>query len=516
MNTLIRKLQELPEDTKHFLLITAVMMAAIIQIIDTTIANVALPHMQGSMSASQDKIAWVLTSYIMATAIAMPLTGWVAGRIGRKRLLIISVLGFTLASMACGASFTLEEIIVFRILQGVFGASLVPISQALLLDTFPVQKHARAMGIWGVGVMVAPILGPTLGGWLTEYYSWRWVFYINVPFGVLSLLGVIALAKESPLDKERPFDLFGFMLLSLSIVSLQLMLDRGQSKYWFESGEIVLELIVAILALYLFIVHMLTHKNGYVNPRLFKDRNFSLGLVFMFLLGVIMLATMALFPPYLQTLLGYPVFDAGLILAPRGMGTMLAMLVCSWIIERTAVSPRYLIVTGLMLIVITMWQMTKFTTDVTQSMIIWTGSVQGFGLGLIFVPLSTLAFATLDPALRTEATSIFGLVRTIGSSIGISVVMAQLSSNLQREHALLTEHITVFNPLLHNSSLAQIWNIHTPQGLALLEGEIARQALQLAYTDDFQMILVLALVAMPAALLLRSPVSKVATPPSKT
>jgi DHA2 family multidrug resistance protein len=481
------------------------MMAAIIQIIDTTIANVALPHMQGSMSASQDKISWVLTSYIMATAIAMPLTGWVAGRIGRKRLLIISVSGFTLTSMACGASFTLQEMIVFRVLQGMFGASLVPISQALLLDTFPVQKHARAMGIWGIGVMVAPILGPTVGGWLTEYYSWRWVFYINVPFGILSLLGVIALAKESPRDKERPFDLFGFMLLTVAIVSLQLMLDRGASKYWFESGEIVFELILALMALYLFIVHMFTHKNGYIDPRLFRDRNFSLGLVFMFILGVIMLATMALFPPYLQTLLGYPVFDTGLILAPRGIGTMLAMWVCGWIMERALITPRYLIMIGLMLIAITTWQMTKFTINVTQPMIIWTGFFQGFGLGFIFVPMTTLAFATLDPLLRTEATSIFGLVRTIGSSIGISIVMAQLASNLQREHALLTEHITLFNPLLQHSSIAQFWDIHTSQGLALLEGEVTRQALQLAYADDFRLIFIMALLAMPAALLLRSP-----------
>lgn len=480
-------------------------MAAIIQIIDTTIANVALPHMQGSMSASQDKISWVLTSYIMATAIAMPLTGWVAGRIGRKRLLIISISGFTLTSMACGASFTLQEMIVFRVLQGIFGASLVPISQALLLDTYPVQKHARAMGIWGIGVMVAPILGPTVGGWLTEYYSWRWVFYINVPFGILALLGVIALAKESPRGKERPFDLFGFMLLTVAIVSLQLMLDRGASKYWFESGEIVFELILALMALYLFIVHMFTHKNGYIDPRLFRDRNFSLGLVFMFILGVIMLATMALFPPYLQTLLGYPVFDTGLILAPRGIGTMLAMWVCGWIMERALITPRYLIMIGLMLIAITMWQMTKFTINVTQVMIIWTGFFQGFGLGFIFVPMSTLAFATLDPLLRTEATSIFGLVRTIGSSIGISIVMAQLASNLQREHAFLTEHITLFNPLLQHSSIAQFWDIHTSQGLALLESEVTRQALQLAYADDFRLIFILALLAMPAALLLRSP-----------
>ncbi len=481
------------------------MMAAIIQIIDTTIANVALPHMQGSLSVTQDKIAWVLTSYIMATAIAMPLTGWIAGRIGRKRLLIISVSGFTLASMACGASYTLEEMIVFRVLQGIFGASLVPISQSLLLDTFPVQKHARAMGIWGVGVMVAPILGPTAGGWLTEYYSWRWVFYINVPFGILSLLGVIALAKESVLDKERPFDLFGFMLLSIAIVSLQLMLDRGHSKYWFESPEIVIELMLAILALYLFVVHMFTHKSCYIDPRLFRDRNFSLGLVFIFLLGVIMLATMALFPPYLQTLLGYPVFDAGLILAPRGMGTMIAMLLCSWIMEREVMSARFVIVIGLLLIVATMWGMTGFTVNVTQSTISWTGLVQGFGLGLIFVPLSTLAFATLDPLLRTEAASVFGLVRTIGSSLGISLVVSELASNSQIEHALLTEHITEFNPLLQNTALASVWDVHTPQGLALLESEVARQALQLAYLDDFRMIMIMALLAVPAALLLRSP-----------
>jgi len=505
LNFLILKLQNLPDSTRHFLLIVAVMMAAIIQIIDTTIANVALPHMQGSLSVTQDKIAWVLTSYIMATAIAMPLTGWIAGRIGRKRLLIISVSGFTLASMACGASYTLEEMIVFRVLQGIFGVSLVPISQSLLLDTFPVQKHARAMGIWGVGVMVAPILGPTAGGWLTEYYSWRWVFYINVPFGILSLLGVIALAKESVLDKERPFDLFGFMLLSIAIVSLQLMLDRGHSKYWFESPEIVIELMLAILALYLFVVHMFTHKSCYIDPRLFRDRNFSLGLVFIFLLGVIMLATMALFPPYLQTLLGYPVFDAGLILAPRGMGTMIAMLLCSWIMEREVMSARFVIVIGLLLIVATMWGMTGFTVNVTQSTISWTGLVQGFGLGLIFVPLSTLAFATLDPLLRTEAASVFGLVRTIGSSLGISLVVSELASNSQIEHALLTEHITEFNPLLQNTALASVWDVHTPQGLALLESEVARQALQLAYLDDFRMIMIMALLAVPAALLLRSP-----------
>jgi len=505
LNVLVRRIRSLSQETQHVLLITAVMMAAIIQIIDTTIANVALPHMQGSLSVTQDKVSWVLTSYIIATAIAMPLTGWVANRIGRKRLLVLSVLGFTLASMACGAAHSLDQIIVFRVLQGIFGASLVPISQSLLLDTFPVHKHARAMSIWGIGVMVAPILGPTAGGWLTEYYSWRWVFYINVPFGVLSLLGVMALARESPRENDRPFDLFGFMLLSIAIVCVQLMLDRGHSEYWFESTEIVIELIVSLLAFYLFVVHMFTHPNPYVDARMFRDRNFSSGLVFMFLLGVIMLATMTLLPPYLQNLLGYPVFDAGLILAPRGVGTMLAMMLSSFVMERTQISPRYLIVAGLVLITVSMWEMTAFTTDVTLSMIVRTGITQGIGLGFIFVPLSTMAFATLDPALRTDATSIFGLVRTIGSSLGISIVVTQLASNTQQEHALLTEHIHVFNPVLQNDAIAGGWDIGSAQGLALLESEVARQAIQLAYIDDFQLIIVMALLAIPSALLLRNP-----------
>jgi DHA2 family multidrug resistance protein len=504
VNTLTRQLQGLSEETRHFLLVTAVMMAAIIQIIDTTIANVALPHMQGSLSVTQDKISWVLTSYIMAAAIAMPLTGWLAGRVGRKRLLLLSVSGFTVASMACGAAQTLEQIIAFRILQGVFGASLVPLSNSLLLDSFPLHKQAKANGIWGVGVMVAPILGPTAGGWLTEYYNWRWVFYINVPFGILSLIGIMALVKESPTVKDRPFDLFGFVLLSIAIVSLQLMLDRGQSQYWFESREIIFELIVALLAFYLFVVHMFTYPHGYVDPRLFADRNFSLGLVFMFLLGVIMLATMALLPPYLQNLLGYPVFDAGLILAPRGGGTMLAMVLSTRVMDKALLPPRFLIVGGLTLIIVSLWQMTGFTSSVTQSMITWTGFIQGFGLGFIFVPLSTLAFATLDPALRTEASSIFGLMRTIGSSLGISIVVSQLADSLQHEHTVLAEHITVFNPLLQDAALSPYWDINTPAGIALLDSEVARQALQIAYIDDFQLIMLMALVAIPAALLLRS------------
>jgi MFS transporter, DHA2 family, multidrug resistance protein len=354
--------------------------------------------------------------------------------------------------------------------------------------------------------MVAPILGPTAGGWLTEYYNWRWVFYINVPFGVLSLLGIVALAKESPLNKERPFDLTGFMMLSIAIISLQLMLDRGQKLDWLESPEIMTELIVAALALYLFIVHMFTHKHAYIDPRLFADRNFSLAVIFMFFLGAIMMATMALLPPYLQTLMGYPVFDAGVILAPRGGGTVVSMLISSRVLQRSLVQPRFLIVLGLILMLLSVRAMTGFTVDVTRSMITWTGFMQGIGLGFIFVPISTLAFATLPTSQQTEASSIFALMRTIGSSLGISIVVAALSNNLQEEHARLTEHISQFNPLLNSPDLAPLWNVNTAGGLAQLEGEITRQASQIAYIDDFQLIMVMGALAIPLALLLRKSV----------
>jgi len=349
--------------------------------------------------------------------------------------------------------------------------------------------------------MVAPILGPTIGGWLTEYYNWRWVFYINLPFGILSFIGIIALVDESPLNLHRRFDIFGFILLSVCIGSLQMMLDRGQSQYWFTSPEIITELAISLLALYMFVVHMFTYDHPFIEIRLFKDRNFPLGLVFIFVVGIILLATLALLPPYLQSLMGYTVFDAGLILSPRGGGTMIAMLIASRMKGRF--DPRPIILLGLACTAASLWYMTKFTLDESISAIAWTGVLQGLGLGFIFVSLSTIAFATLPQDLRTEAASIFNLVRNIGSSIGISIVVNQLANGIQREHAVLTEHITAFNPLLTQPMVSQIWNTETAQGLAALNGEITRQAAQLAYIDDFRLIMYMAFLTMPLVLLLK-------------
>lgn len=503
----------LSPQARQALLAAAVMLAAIIQILDTTIANVALPHMQGSLSATQDQIAWVLTSYIITAAIVMPMTGFIAGRYGRKRMLVWSVAGFTIASGLCGAAQSLEEVVLARMLQGIFGASLVPVSQSVLLDTFPREQHAKAMSLWGIGVMVAPIMGPTIGGWLTEYYSWRWVFYINLPFGILSLLGVIALVDESKIDRERRFDVFGFLLLGISIGALQLLLDRGKSLYWFESKEIIAEAVISALFFYLFVVHMFTHKRPFIEPGLFRDRNFCVGLVLIFFVGVVLLATLALLPPFLQSLMGYSVFDAGLILAPRGAGTMAGMIIATRLMGR--MDPRSIIVLGGVCTSMSLWVMTGFTVDVSEATITWTGVLQGMGLGFIFVPLSTIAFLTLDPLLRTEGSAIYSLVRNIGSGIGISIVVTELADNVQRNHAILTEHITPFNRLLEQGVLPQVWNTQTAQGLAALDGMVLKQAVEMAYIQDFHLIMWMTLIIVPLALVMKNPGPMEIRPPSQ-
>jgi DHA2 family multidrug resistance protein len=360
---------------QHRGIITAcVMMATIMQALDTTIANVALPYMQGSLSATQDQINWVLTSYIVAAAIATPVTGFLAARFGRRRLFLTAVAGFTGASVLCGIAGSLEQMVLFRLLQGIFGAPLVPMSQSVLLDSYPKERHGSAMAIWGVGVMVGPILGPTLGGWLTESYNWRFVFYVNLPVGILTFLGLSAFLSESRISK-LPFDWFGFATMSLFIGALQMMLDRGEQMDWFSSTEIVLEAALAGLSLYLFLVHTATSERPFIDPKMFKDRNFSIGLFFIFVVGIILLATLALLTPYLQNLMGYPVITAGLVLAPRGIGTMIAMMIVGRIIGR--VDPRSLIIFGLLLTAFALYEMAGSTPDVSQGVLVRTGIVQG-------------------------------------------------------------------------------------------------------------------------------------------
>jgi len=487
---------------RHRGLITAsIMLATVMQALDTTIANVALPHMQGALSATLDQVGWVLTSYIIAAAIMTPPTGFLAARFGRKRVFLAAVSGFTIASMLCGAATSLNEMVVFRLLQGAFGAGLVPLSQAVLLDTYPRERHASAMAMWGVGVMVGPILGPTLGGYLTEVYNWRWVFYINLPFGLLALLGILSFVPETERDRGRPLDWFGFTLLSLAIGALQLMLDRGQSQDWFTSGEIIIESVLSALFLYLFVVHMLTHRRPFLEPGLFRDRNFSIGLVFIFVVGIILLATLALLPPFLQNLMGYPVVTTGFVLAPRGVGTMIAMLLVGRLSGK--VDPRAMILAGLCLTAVSLWEMSQFTLQVDTWSIVRTGVTQGLGLGFIFVPLSTITFATLRPQWRNEGTAMFSLMRNIGSSIGISVMVTLLARNTQVNHALLSDQLTPFNNALQAAGHA--WAPDTLAGVLALNSEVTRQAAAIAYLGDFRMMMWMTLLALPLLALLRRP-----------
>jgi DHA2 family multidrug resistance protein len=482
-----------PAIRQHRVLITiSVMVASIMQALDATIANVALPRIQGSLSSTQDQITWVLTSYIIATAIMMPLSGWLAGQFGRKRVFLISIAGFTLASVLCGLAQTLPQMVVFRALQGLGGAALVPMSQAVLLDINPPERHGRAMAVWGMGVILGPIIGPALGGWLTDDYNWRWVFYINVPFGIISFLGVLTFLAESVRKRSR-FDFFGFLTLSFALGALQMVLDRGPLKDWFGATEIWIEATIAAVGFYLFAVHTATaREHPFISPSLFRDRNFLTGNVFVFIVGVVLFATLALLPPLLQEHMGYPVFLTGLVTAPRGVGTLLSMLIVGRLIGRVAT--RYLILFGLLATAVSLWQMTEFSLLMDSGPIVWSGLLQGFGTGFVYVPLAAVAFATLNTQLRNEATAMFNLMRNIGSSIGISVVAALLARNTQVMHSALASHLTVYTGAQGSPGGAN---------LALLNRQVTEQAAMIAYNDDFKLMMILTICVIPFVFLLR-------------
>jgi DHA2 family multidrug resistance protein len=481
----------------------SIMLATIMQTLDSTIANVALPHMQGTLSASQDQIAWVLTAYIVASAIATPVTGWLCDRFGQKNIFMASITGFTIASALCGMSNSLAQIVAARLLQGVFGAALVPLAQVVLMEINPREKQGSAMAVWGMGVMVGPILGPTLGGWLTDSYDWRWVFFINVPIGIIALYGMWRYIRPDPGGRHTRFDFFGFATLSLALGSLQLLLDRGQQNDWFSSTEAWIELIVACVAATYFVAHtvMTPAKQSFLDYRLLKNQNYVTGLMFIFIVGLVLYATRALIPTMLENLLGYPVATTGLVTAPSGIGTMLAMLIAGRIIGK--VDLRLTLLAGFLISAFALWQMAGYSLDLSQSDIIWPGVIQGFGTGLVFVPLSAATFATLSPEMRAQGTSIYSLVRNIGSSIGISLVQTMLIRNTVIAHSALAERVTAGNSAWHNPAVVAVFGAHAPTGAALLDGAVTQQAAMIAYIDDFWFMLLLTLLVTPLLLLIR-------------
>jgi DHA2 family multidrug resistance protein len=478
------------------------MMATVMQALDTTIANVALPYIQGTLSASADQINWVLTSYIVAAAIMTAPVGWIANRFGRRRIFIICSAGFTIASVLCGLSQDITQMVAFRLLQGMFGAALVPLSQAVMLDSYSLQERAKAMSIWGMGVMMGPIMGPSLGAWLTETYSWHWVFFVNIPFGIITVIGLITFMDETKKNFDLTFDWFGFLALAIGIGSMQLALDRGEQLDWFGSKEIIVETIVSLVGFYYFFAHSLTTKKPFIQFAIFKDRNFIGGCVFMAVMGIVLFSTMALSSPYLQNVIGYPIISAGLLLATRGSGTFVAMMLVGRIMK--FIEARTLIISGLSLMGLTLWFMSKWTNDTQVTEIIVLSVLQGFGLGLVFVPLSTVAFLTLPNHLRTDGTSMLTLMRNVASSIGISLVIAELTSGGRRYYAILNEHITPFNNALQMPDVKSILDLTTDSGRALVDQMLIAQAQILAYGHDYQMVMIVIALAIPMAIIIGS------------
>lgn len=487
----------------RWLLTIGVMAATIMQILDSTIANVALPHMQSTLGGTADTITWVLTSYIIASAIAIPITGWLSDRLGSRNLFLIAVTGFVLASMLCGLANSLTAMVIFRVLQGVFAAFMNPLSQTVMLDINPPAKQAQAMSIWGMGIMVGPILGPVLGGWLTDNYNWRWVFYVNMPIGIGCFAILWALLPSRPV-RRRPFDLFGFTLLAVALSSFQLMLDRGQTQDWFQSWEVWTEGAVALGAAWMFAVHLATARAPMFERALMANRNLMTGMFFMIVVGVLMMATMALLPPMLQRLYGYPVLTTGLLLVPRGVGIVMSMAVAGQLIQRQ-VDTRLLVGAGLVIAAGSLWQMTQWTLVMGSTPFIVTGFVQGIGLGFVFIPLNLTAFSTLGPEHRTEGSSLMILARNIGASVGISIVTAQLARNIQTSHTDLGAHVTGYSTSAVDPGIAAVLGTTGDGIMSFLDAEVNRQAAMIAYLDDFRLMMILTVVAVPMVILLRRP-----------
>jgi DHA2 family multidrug resistance protein len=492
-----------PAESHRGILTACTVLATLMQALDTTIANVALPYMQGTFAAAPDQITWVLTSYIVAAAIMTAPVGWLSARFGRKNVFVTCLSGFTVASMLCGMANSLDQMVLFRLLQGAFGGGLVPLSQATMLDLYPLEKRGQAMALWGVGVMVGPVIGPTLGGYLTDVYNWRWVFFINLPFGLLGIAGLVFFLKDRRRNKALRFDWLGFGALGLGLGALQLVLDRGELKDWFSSTEIIVEAALAALGFYIFLVQLGTAKRPFIPPRIFRDLNFTAGLLVMFSIGMVLLASSALLAPYLQTLGIYSVSQAGMLMAPRGVGTMVAMLAAGRLANH--IDPRLMMFIGFVMLAESAREMVGWTPDVDAWSLAYTTMLQGAGLGLVFTPLQVIAFGTLPVDLRTDGTSLFSLVRNVGSSIGVSVAAFLLTQNTQIMHAQIAEHVTPFNHMLQSGSAYLFWNNATHAGLNRLNDEITRQASIIAYMDDFKLMLLVALPPILLLLLMRRP-----------
>jgi DHA2 family multidrug resistance protein len=496
------------EDSRRGLITLGLMAAAFMSLLDTTVVNVAMPHMQGSLSASPEQITWVVTSYIVASAVATPVSGWLAARLGVKPMMLLTVTGFTVTSMLCGVAANMPQMVVFRMLQGVTAAPLNPLCQAILFNINPPRRYGQAMAIFMMGTVAAPVIGPIVGGYLTEAVTWRWCFYINAPAGAASLTLLWRyLPHEAP--RPRPFDFLGFGSLALAVASFQLMLDRGPSLDWFSSREICIEAILALAGLWVFTAHTLTARHPLFDPALARDRNLVSTTFFYFFFYMVLLTGLILMPLMMQGLMGYPVMLSGLMSVPRG----LAMIVVMFLMGRLdmLVDRRLLVVTGVFVTLAGIWQMTRFDLSMTTREIMVAMLLQGIGQGMVFVPLATLAYATLPAEMRADASSFSSLIRSIGGSMGLAVVQAMTAFNTQSMHADMAARVIPADPVLR-TALPAAFSPETAQGALALNAEITRQATMVAYVDDFRLMAVVGLFCTPLVLMLRTPKPGAPTP----
>ena len=484
----------------HWMILATVTLSSTLYGMSITIANIALPQLQGALGATQDQIAWTVTFNIVGTAIVTPMTGWLTLRFGRRRLMLCAVLGFAIASLLCGRATNLQELVFYRICQGAFGAPLVPLSQAIILDVFPSRKHSFATAVWGMGVVFGPVIGPTVGGYVSEAYDWRWVFYIIGPFSVLAFFGSWLYIRDNRFDPKSRLDWTGFISLSIALAALQLLLDRGNRLDWFDSTEILIEAAVALICFHIFVSHILTSPNPYLNPRLMQDRNYALGVILVFLYGMLNFTPMVLFPTMLQSLRGYPDSIIGLLLAVRGIGALLGNFLVVWI---NRFDPRIGLALGFAAQAGSCLFLAQFDINMTTSDVAWASFIQGFGVGLAWVPLTIIMFSGIDPKDVPEGASVLHLLRNIGSSIYISLTVTLIIRSTTTNYMAMSSAINPFNELLAFPSTMGQWDIGSLEGLSRLSGEIERQASMIGYLNAFYLLAITGFASIPLIFLVR-------------
>ncbi len=494
-----------PERLTRFhqvMILVSISLGTLIYGLTLTVANVVLPQIQGGLAATQDQIAWIVTFNIVATAVATPTTGWLAARLGRRRLMLYALAGFTVSTLLCGTADSLPELILYRIAQGAFGAPTMPLAQAIILDVFPRRLHALATMCWGLVSVTGTFIGPLFGGHVGEEMDWRWAFYLIAPFGITAWLGCWIFLTEGRRQPRVPLDWTGFLSLIIAIGAFQLMLDRGQSQDWFESPEIILEAVVALVAFYLFIVHSLTAANPFINLRLFLNRNFVIGLALAFAFGMLFLVPTVLFPPLLQNLRGFPESSIGILLSARGIGNWLAFMI---VVQMTNFNPRLTIGLGFFCHVLAGLAMASLDINLTPTSVFWTNTLQGFGVGLIYVPMTIIAFSTLPPDDFAEGSALFHLLRNLGSSVFISICVALVVRTTASSYAGFTEQVSLYNEFFRYGAQAGGWGVESTGELRALSGEIRRQASMIGYINAFYLYTVAAACVLPLLLLVKTP-----------